>query len=559
MAASDTVPEASGYQLLDSGHGAKLEQVGPYRLARPAPQALWRPAHPPEVWDTAVACYGRRSSGAGVWTYKHPLPPAWVVAYCDLTLQVKLTDFGHLGFFAEHGPHWQWVRQHIHAARRPIRLLNAFAYTGGMSLAAAAAGASVVHLDAADGIVAWARDNAQLSGLAAAPIRWVVEDVTKFLAREARRGHRYDAIVLDPPSFGRGSKGEVWKLERDLPALLERCAEVLSDEPLFVLLSAHTPGVTPLVLEHLLVDMLGQRGGLLSSHGNGAAARRRPACTPERRAGTLEQGLSTMAQLITSLHNPTMKQLVKLRQRRERDRHQLMLIDGARALRLALHNAWPITTIYFAEHLAHVHTDLLQRARAARVALQAVTAAVFHKIGYGDNPDGVLGVASQPGVGLARLPGVAVPLYLITEGLEKPGNLGAILRSADAAGVTGLIVCDSQTDIWNPNVIRASQGAFCTVPLAVATVQEARGWLRQRQIQILAAMPTAPRLYTEVDLCLPSALALGAEHSGLSTAWQGDTPIRIPMTGQVDSLNVAQTASIILFEAIRQRLQRRPM
>jgi 23S rRNA (cytosine1962-C5)-methyltransferase len=220
----------------------------------------------------AVACYRRHSSGAGAWACKQQLPPAWTVTYGDLTLQVKLTEFGHLGFFAEHGTHWQWVRERIHAAacvthalRQPIRLLNAFAYTGGMSLAAARAGASVVHLDAAAGIVAWARDNAQLCGLTNAPIRWVVEDVSKFLTREVRRGHTYDALVLDPPSFGRGSKGEVWKLERDLPALLDLCRQVLSAEPLFVLLSAHTPGVTPLVLEHLLADMLGHCGGRLTS------------------------------------------------------------------------------------------------------------------------------------------------------------------------------------------------------------------------------------------------------------------------------------------------------
>ena len=265
MTAPDIVPDASGYHLLDTGHGAKLEQVGPYRLVRPAPQALWRPTHPPQVWETAVACYRRQSSGAGAWTCKQQLLPAWTVTYCDLTLKVKLTDFGHVGFFAEHGAHWQWVYQRIYAAPRPIRLLNAFAYTGGMSLAAAMAGATVVHLDAAEGIVAWARDNAQLCGLADAPIRWVVEDVSKFLRREVRRGHKYDAIVLDPPSFGRGSKGEVWKLERDLPALLDLCRQVLSHEPLFVLLSAHTPGVTPCVLEHLLADMLGHGGGRLMS------------------------------------------------------------------------------------------------------------------------------------------------------------------------------------------------------------------------------------------------------------------------------------------------------
>lgn len=260
-----------------------------------------------------------------------------------------------------------------------------------------------------------------------------------------------------------------------------------------------------------------------------------------------------MPQIITSRHNPTVKNLMKLRQRRARDRQHLLLIDGARALRLALHNALPITTLYVAEDAASIHADLLQQARAAGITLQAVSAAVFHTIGYGDNPDGVLGVAPQPAVGLADLPGAATPLYLIAEGLEKPGNLGAILRSADAAGVTGLIVCESQTDIWNPNVIRASQGAFCTVPLAVASASATQGWLRQQALQLLAATPTARRLYTEVDLRLPSALILGAEHTGLSPTWDSASPIRIPMAGQVDSLNVAQAASIILFEAMRQR------
>ena len=220
-----------------------------------------------------------------------------------------------------------------------------------------------------------------------------------------------------------------------------------------------------------------------------------------------------MVRTITSLHNPTVKNLVKLRQRRARDRQQLMLIDGARALRLALHNAFPVTTIYFAEDVAQTHADLLQRARVAGVA--PGSHAVFHKIGYGDNPDGVLGVASQPKV-LDSSPCEGLPLYVVTEGPEKPGNLGAILRSADAAGVTGLIVCDSQTDIWNPNVVRASQGALCTVPIAIATAPEVLDWLRQRHIQILVATPSASQCYTEIDLRLPSALIMGAEHTGVS-------------------------------------------
>jgi TrmH family RNA methyltransferase len=262
-----------------------------------------------------------------------------------------------------------------------------------------------------------------------------------------------------------------------------------------------------------------------------------------------------MVRTITSLHNPTVKNLVKLRQRRARDRQKLMLIDGARALRLALHNTFPVTTIYFAEDVAHTYADLLQRARVAGVTLQEVSAAVFHKIGYGDNPDGILGVAAQPRAELTALPSRGLPLYVVTEGFEKPGNLGAILRSADAAGVTGLIVCDSQTDIWNPNVIRAGQGAFCTVPIAIATAPEVLDWLRQRHIQILVATPSARQCYTEIDLRLPSALVMGAEHAGVSAIWHSELPIRIPMAGQVDSLNVAQAASILLFEAVRQRSQ----
>lgn len=260
-----------------------------------------------------------------------------------------------------------------------------------------------------------------------------------------------------------------------------------------------------------------------------------------------------MVQTITSRHNPIVKNLMKLRQRRERDRQHLMLIDGARALRLALHNAFSVTTIYFAAEVTQTHANLLQHARVTGVALQEVSAAVFHKIGYGDNPDGILGVASQPGADLTALPSMGQPLYMVTEGLEKPGNLGAILRSADATGVTGLIVCDSQTDIWNPNVVRASQGAFCTVPIAIASAPEVLAWLRQRHIQILVATPSASQCYTEIDLRLPSALIMGAEHTGVSPIWHSEIPICIPMAGQVDSLNVAQAAAILLFEAVRQR------
>lgn len=257
--------------------------------------------------------------------------------------------------------------------------------------------------------------------------------------------------------------------------------------------------------------------------------------------------------IISSLQNPTVKNLLKLRQRRERDAQHYFLIDGARPLSTALGAGWPLDTIYCTPMAAQGHDDLCAQARARGTHLQAVTDVVFQKIGYGDHPDGLLGLARQPGLSLQQLPHTAVPLYLITEGLEKPGNLGAILRSADAAGVTGVIVCDNQIDPWNPNVIRASQGACFTVPLARANVTQAQQWFHSQGIQLLAATPTASQLYTQMNMRLPTAIVVGAEHAGLSTAWLHSIAVRIPMAGQVDSLNVAQAASVLLFEAVRQR------
>ncbi len=256
---------------------------------------------------------------------------------------------------------------------------------------------------------------------------------------------------------------------------------------------------------------------------------------------------------ITSLQNPKIKNLVKLRQRRYRDRQRLLLIDGARALRLALKNGFPVQTIYFTADTANTHALLLALARKRDVFLQPVSDVVFQKIGYGDNPDGVLGVAPQPAFALDALSCPPNALFLVAEGLEKPGNLGAILRSADAAGVSGVILCDTQTDVCNPNTIRASRGAFFSVPIANASTTDTLQWLHANHIQIVAASPAAAQFYFDVDLHGATAIAVGAEHSGLTDRWFEEIIVRIPMVGQVDSLNVAQSASILLFEAVRQR------
>ena len=262
---------------------------------------------------------------------------------------------------------------------------------------------------------------------------------------------------------------------------------------------------------------------------------------------------------IASLSNPTVKNLVKLRQHRERAKQGILLIDGARALRMAIHNGFPVLAVYLSQAVADKQGDLIQHAQDAGGRIQPVTPEVFRKIGYGEHPDGLLGVAPCPNITLGDLPTNGKPLYLVAERLEKPGNLGGMLRSADAAGATALVVCDGSTDIWNPNVIRASQGACFAVPVAAATAHDTLLWLRRGAVQVIATAPLASRSYSEIDLRQPSALVLGAEHDGLTSVWWGETRVCIPMAGQVDSLNVAQTASILLFEAVRQRINNTPM
>jgi 23S rRNA (cytosine1962-C5)-methyltransferase len=246
------------YELLDSGNGRKLERFGPYVLARPCAQAVWQPRQPASVWDAADAAFDREEGHR--WHSREKLPDEWVVEVDGIQFRLGSTDFGHLGIFPEQRESWRWIGETLRAAKpagqEPIHVLNLFAYSGGSTLAAARAGAEVCHLDASAGMVDWARTNAKLNGLEAAPIRWIVEDAHKFLTREFRRGRRYEGIILDPPSFGRGAKGEVYKIERDLPQTLELCRQLLADKPLFVLLSAHTPGITPVVLENLLADVL---------------------------------------------------------------------------------------------------------------------------------------------------------------------------------------------------------------------------------------------------------------------------------------------------------------
>lgn len=245
------------YALLDSGEGRKWERFGPFSLVRPCSQAVWKSRLPSIDWGKADATFLRE--GDVKWTFKNPLcQQPWEIEVSKIRFKINLTDFGHLGIFPEQAPFWSWMQEHLSAERRkePIQVLNLFAYSGGSTLAAALAGASVCHLDASKGMVSWARENALLNNLEKAPIRWIVDDVRKFLMREIKRGKRYDAIILDPPTFGRGNQGEIFKIEEHIGELLVHCRALLSAAPLFVLFTCHTPGFTPIVLQQLLQQMM---------------------------------------------------------------------------------------------------------------------------------------------------------------------------------------------------------------------------------------------------------------------------------------------------------------
>ncbi len=257
------------YSLLDSGNERKLERIGDFKIDRPAAQAVWTQHLPINDWVKVDAAYERGSSG-GEWEFNEQMSRKFNIVYSNIYFQIKLTDFGHLGLFPEQAANWDWMRSIIRKRlertnNANLNVLNLFAYTGGSTLACSQAGAHVVHLDAAKGVVDWARDNATASHLDDRPIRWLVDDALKFVNREERRGNKYQGIILDPPSFGRGPKGEVFKIEKDLIPLLKSCQAILAENALFFLLSCHTPGFTPTTLHNQIAEVVTERKGKLES------------------------------------------------------------------------------------------------------------------------------------------------------------------------------------------------------------------------------------------------------------------------------------------------------
>ena len=253
------------YQVLDASGGEKLERWGNYILLRPDPQVLWNTPKNAKEWKKLNGHYHRSNRGGGEWEFFN-LPEQWEIHYKDLTFHLKPFSFKHTGLFPEQATNWDWFSELIKKANRPIKVLNLFAYTGGATCAAAKAGASVTHVDASKGMVTWARENAKASGLENAPIRWLVDDCVKFVEREIRRGNHYDGIIMDPPSYGRGPKGEIWKIEEQIHHFIQLCSQLLSEQPLFFLVNSYTTGLQPAVLSYLVgTEIVSKHGGSVVS------------------------------------------------------------------------------------------------------------------------------------------------------------------------------------------------------------------------------------------------------------------------------------------------------
>ena len=255
------------YEILDMANGEKLERWGNITLIRPDPQIIWKEKSFPEKWKNANAKYNRSNTGGGNWNFIKPLPKSWQIKYKDLTFNIKPMGFKHTGIFPEQAVNWDWMMNKIRNSNREIKVLNLFAYTGGASVACLKAGASVCHVDSSKGMCEWAKENVASSGLRERPIRFLIDDVVKFVNREIRRGNKYDGIIMDPPSYGRGANGEVWKFEENIADLVKLCMNVLSDKPLFFLINSYTTGISSQVLENLLRINIPKKVGGKFSHG----------------------------------------------------------------------------------------------------------------------------------------------------------------------------------------------------------------------------------------------------------------------------------------------------
>jgi 23S rRNA (cytosine1962-C5)-methyltransferase len=448
------------YALIDSGHGRKLERFGGLTLNRPEEQAIWTPKLPPAAWEDADATFTGDvdEEGAGRWN-RRPVsenhgPVAW-----RATFACQFTSFRHVGAFPEQEAHFPHAAAPRGSGKRAIPL-NLFGYTGLASLVASAAGAEVTHVDASKKAVAWARENQALSKLEAKPIRWIVDDAQKFAAREVRRGKRFDAILLDPPKFGRGPKNEVWDLFRDLPEMLRLCRQLLKPDG-FLILTAYAIALVPLAAPAFRGGArTGRRIGSACARGSG----RRSACDLAllalERAVTADPPRPGSFKKITSLANPLVKEVRALQQKKHRDESGLFIAEGQKLVRDAVDGGWRV------DMLAYAAADVGEAAIGALAAetkacggtVLEVSSQVLEKITRRENPQSVVGVFRQrfaPETEIGK-----GGIWVALDRVRDPGNLGTILRTAVAAGMRGVALVVASCDPFSLEAVRATMGSI---------------------------------------------------------------------------------------------------
>ena len=532
------------YALIDSGGGRKLERYGAVTVVRPESQCLWTPALDRAAWMAADAVFEPSDDEeAGRWRLVGAVPKTWPMRWRDVHFLARLTAFRHLGVFPEQAANWEWLEERARDAGPGVKVMNMFGYTGIASLAISRAGAKVTHVDASKKAIGWARDN---GGAEAADIRWICEDACKWVGREARRGARYDGIVLDPPKYGRGPAGEVWRLNEDLPSLLKTCSDLLSDDARFLLLNAYSERLSGLALAGLLADTLDGRGGViewgeLTLLEAGGGSRHGPVvlCAVD--------GVNT--RVITSLNNPAVKAARALHLRKEREETGLFLVEGLKSVTEAVQLGRAPRLLLYGE--AAEHHPLLREAAAAAAETALVSEGVLAKISRRDNPQAVLGVFEQSFAQLHDLDPAAARCWVALEAVRDPGNLGTIIRTADAAGCGAVILVGSCCDPFSVEAVRATMGSIFAVPLLKAAVTEFVAWVGGWPGSVVGTRLEATKDFRDASYAAPTLLVMGNEQAGLTNevARACGVAVKIPMRGRADSLNLAVATGVMIYAA----------
>ncbi len=545
------------YALVDSGYGRKLERFGTFTVDRPEPQALWRQVLPPEAWLRADAAFksekGDEEADGGSWRYVRDVPKTWPIEVMGVTMLCRLMSFRHLGIFPEQVPHWQWMLERIREVKgeRP-RVLNLFAYTGAASLIAAKAGAEVTHVDASKKAIQWAKENQAASKLQDAPIRWILDDARKFVAREVRRGKTYHVILVDPPKFGRGPEGEVWDLFADSPALLKRLRPASRPE----IRQSRSQRICHTGVGARLRSALPRRAPRARRHVRQRRTRHSRREGPARRADVAlypMAGMTREPKQITSLTNERVKAIRALDMRKERKETGCSSPRARRSSsRLATRGSCPrhwSTGPGSGEN--GIARQYVQWALGRGVEVLEVSEPVLAKLASKENPQSMLGVFKQR-FAEPPLPRTVAKeaCWLVLEEVRDPGNLGTIIRTVDAVGAAGIILVGNSCDPYSRECVRATMGSVFAVPLVRMDREAFLAWRAGWPGDVAGLHLEADEDFRHAKLKGPVLLVMGSEGPGLSESLTRSCSrlVKIPMAGKLDSLNLAVATALALYQ-----------